>query len=103
MTTPYSCAASNKYDRLDPFTRVEVAAKDLAASLAGNWWYHRTSFASDIEDRRTFTYLVVWGEGKRPASVPQEFAGYHVAYNRVSRRNPCPFGSVKSGFGKPKS
>jgi len=74
------------------------AADRLAAIMRQYTWYHRTSVVEEYpkNPEKSRIYLVVWGEGKRHSEVPEEFDGYIVRYNRVTKRNPCPFGSVKS-------
>lgn len=75
------------------------AADELARRLRDEPWYHRTTVLEESRldnGRRVWgVVLRVWGTGGRPATLPTEFRGYPVVWCRVSRRNPCPFGSVK--------
>lgn len=76
--------------------KVFASANRLAKIMIQYKWYHRTSIVDQRIDGKLITYLVVWGEGRRHEEVPYEFDGFPVQYNAVSKRNPCPFGSVKS-------
>lgn len=71
---------------------IEDASNKLAALLRTEDWYHRTSF---VWEQGIGNYLTVWGEFDRPESLPTEYEGFPVRFNRVSARHPCPFGSVK--------
>lgn len=76
----------------------EQAANELAKTMRGKEWYHRTSFELLKGPGRL---LVVWGEhvnGNRPAGIPDIFRGFPVTFRCVSSRHPCPFGSVRDGF-----
>lgn len=70
---------------------LQEAANRLASEMRQYSWYHRASHVWTPGG----SYLVVWGEGDRPQEVPREFSGYRVTWNRVSKKHPCPFGSVK--------
>jgi hypothetical protein len=76
---------------------LERAAAAIARLLRDEPWYHRTTMQEGLS-RACPRRLTVWGEGERPASLPETFRGIPVGYNRVSRRHPCPFGSVKADF-----
>ncbi len=67
------------------------AANNLSKLLYAYPWYHRTSVCQEPFSTR----LEVWVEGKNHAEIPKEFMGFKVQVNRVSKRHPCPFGSVK--------
>lgn len=72
---------------------VDKAASELSKMLHSKPWYHRTSitYRAGIG-----TYLSVWYEGEaRPEEIPGEFQGFNVVCNRVTKKHPCPFGSVK--------
>lgn len=73
----------------------EKAANELAASLRDFWWYHRTSMLS--ADGGSF--LNVWAEFRKneesPPEIPKTYQGFRVVVSRVSKKHPCPFGSVK--------
>ncbi len=88
------------YENRYGFDAIWYAAGDLAATLRGASWYHRTSFEEVKTDTSWRQSLVVWGDTERPDELPHEFCGWLVRYNRVSREHPCPFGSVKAVEGK---
>lgn len=77
-------------------TTYERAADNLAAQLRDEPWYHRTSMSGErLPNGEWIDYLRVWGEGTRPANLPHVFEEYVVEWCKVSKKHPCPFGSVK--------
>lgn len=77
---------------LSPF---EKSANELAASLRDFWWYHRTTMLY----AEGGNFLNVWAEFREgeepPPEIPKTFQGFRVTVSRVSKKRPCPFGSVK--------
>lgn len=70
-------------------------AKRLSQTLYHFPWYHRTSFEEGCISGTGYQHLVVWGEDKQHEEVPSTFEGLCVIYRRVTKKFPCPFGSVK--------
>lgn len=77
---------------------IDAAASGLARLLRDKSWYHRTSTVDSHESGAWRTWIVVWGEGKRPVDCPTEHEGFVVEFRRVSKACPCPFGSVKAKY-----
>ena len=78
-----------------PLESFYQAANRLARAMRQFPWYHRTSVSERINGIRSDVVLVVWVEGGPHDEIPKTWDGWKVVVRRVSRKHPCPFGSVK--------
>jgi hypothetical protein len=73
----------------------------LCERLRSCRWYHRTSIIEEYEPQPNgWSQLIrvtiqIWGTGKTHPEIPKEFEGWPVRFIRVTKKRPCPFGSVR--------
>lgn len=81
---------------LDAGERAHVTANKLAKLLRGYPWYHRTSVLKKTYSDSWCVTIQVWGTcDTRPDCLPAELEGFAVAFSKVTKESPCPFGGVR--------